>query len=68
MVLRSCLNCKFHEIRDAENGKKSSCRREKCWSVFSKCIANRALEEFLNQDGAASTGSFSALEHVYSRE
>ena len=68
MILKTCLSCKFHEIRDADNGQKSRCRRENCWSEFSKCIAKRALEEFLNQDRAASTKSFSALEHIYSRE
>jgi hypothetical protein len=68
MILRSCLGCKFHEIHDSGNRQRSRCQRENCWSEFSKCIAQRALEQFLAQDRAASTRSFSALDQAYSRE
>ena len=68
MILRSCLSCKFHQIHDNANQRRSRCQRENCWSEFSKCIAQRALEQFLAQDRAASARSFSALDQVYGHE
>jgi len=68
MILKTCLNCKFHEILDTEDEEKSHCKRENCWSEFSKCIAKRALDHFLEQDRTATIRPFSSLEVMYPRE
>ena len=52
MLIKSCLHCKFHEIKQSEEEKTSYCRRENCYSRFSKCVAEKALERFLQQESA----------------
>jgi hypothetical protein len=64
MILRSCFDCKFHEIRDHDSGQKSRCGRENCWSEFSRCIDQRALDHFLKQDCVAPGEPFAAPEHA----
>ena len=64
MILKTCLSCKFHEILNAADEGKSRCRRENCWSEFSKCIAKQALHHFLEQDRTTIPGPFSSLENV----
>ncbi len=68
MILKSCLNCKFHEIRKAEDEERSRCLRENCYSEFSKCIAERALHQFLEGDRAGIDRPFSVLERIYTQE
>jgi hypothetical protein len=56
MVIKSCLNCTFHEAR-LEDGKPSSlCRKESCWARFTKCLHKKALEKFLQEENLQSTG------------
>jgi hypothetical protein len=50
MVIKSCFSCKFHEIRQEGNDKMSRCIKENCYSEFSKCIAIKALNRFLEED------------------
>jgi len=50
MVIQTCLQCEFHSIKEAEIGPKSHCGKENCWSQFSKCIAKKALDRFLDQE------------------
>ncbi len=52
MVIKACQNCEFHEIRDGEDGPMSHCGKENCWSRFSKCVARKALQRFLEQEAA----------------
>ncbi len=68
MILRSCLDCKFHSIPESDRGKRSRCNRENCFSEFSKCIAQKALESFLEQDSTNSSKPFSAIEKFYPKE
>jgi len=42
MILKACLKYPYHIVK--ENGE------ENCWSAFSKCIVNKALERFLNEE------------------
>lgn len=65
MILRRCVHCEFHEIRDAESGQMSHCKKENCWSRYSKCVAYGAIERFLDQERVDTKRRFSALEHVY---
>lgn len=68
MLLHSCLGCRFHSIKENESQKMSYCARENYWSMYSKCIAYRALEFFLKQDRMNSIHPFSALDHFYPKE
>ncbi|OGP74743.1 MAG: hypothetical protein A2W09_02790 [Deltaproteobacteria bacterium RBG_16_50_11] len=63
MLIRSCFDCGFHEVK--ENEKMSYCRRENCYSSYSKCIANKALDKFLEQECSENKRFFSALSHLY---
>jgi hypothetical protein len=48
MLIRVCLYCKFHEIKQEE--KNSYCRKEDCWSQYSKCVLMKAMDRFLNEE------------------
>ena len=50
MILKPCLKCPHHIIRENGKEKESFCQKENCWSVFSKCIARKALERFLDEE------------------
>jgi len=50
MIINSCLTCKFHEFREEEGEKMSRCVKENCYSEFSKCIAMKALKQFLQDE------------------
>ncbi len=50
MVIKSCLSCRFHEAKQEEKESISYCRKENCWSEFSKCLAKKALANFLEQE------------------
>ena len=43
MMIKSCLTCKFHEIKPDGKEETSHCRRENCYSRYSKCVAEKAL-------------------------
>jgi len=53
MLIKTCFQCEFHNINEAEEGPKSHCGKENCWSQFSKCIAKKALNRFLEQESSA---------------
>jgi len=50
MLIKSCSNCKFHEIKQDGNEKMSYCVRENSYSRYSKCVANKALGQFLEKE------------------
>jgi len=66
MILRSCLSCTDHEIREELGTRVTFCLKENCWSQYSKCVATRALERFLEQERIEMPAPFSALSHSYS--
>lgn len=61
MVIKSCLQCQFHEIKDEGRESISYCQKENCWSQFSKCVAKKALTKFLEQEASASVENAAAL-------
>jgi hypothetical protein len=65
MILRSCLSCSFHEIREEPAGRQSYCNKENCWSQYSKCVATRAIERYLQHERVEAVHPFSALAHLY---
>ncbi len=68
MVIKSCFECKFHEIKQGEKEQMSYCRRENCYSQYSKCVDKKALDRFLNEESSVCERPFSALDHVYPLE
>lgn len=68
MLIKSCLQCKYHEIKQVENEQMSHCRRENCWSRYSKCVANTALNRFLEQETSDRDRPFSAIDRFYTCE
>ncbi len=50
MVIKSCMQCEFHNIKEGEEGTESHCGKENCWSKFSKCVSKKALTRFLDQE------------------
>lgn len=50
MLIKTCFQCEFHEIRLGDGEQMSYCAKENCWSQFSKCVAKIALNRFLQQE------------------
>lgn len=65
MLIKTCFPCKYHEIKQDEDEKNTYCRKENCWSRYSKCIAIKALDRYLEQESSDRDRPFSALKHVY---
>jgi hypothetical protein len=65
MLVESCLNCKYHEITNESNEQISRCLKENCYSRYSKCVAQKALNSFLNDESSRQNRPFSALDHLY---
>ena len=47
MVLAHCLKCRYHKILTTEGEAVSRCRKENCLSVYSHCVANAAMSQFI---------------------
>lgn len=65
MLLKSCFICPHHEIRKEEGTSHSFCQKENCWSRYSRCLARKAVEKFIQEDRLDMPRGFSALSHVY---
>ena len=61
MVIKPCLSCEFHQTKQDGKEETSYCRRENCWSRYSKCVLVKALERFLKEESARPDRSYSAL-------
>ena len=61
MLIKSCISCKFHEIKQDGNEETSHCQKENCWSRYSKCILSKALEKYLKEESSRPDRSFSTL-------
>lgn len=69
MIVRFCLDCKYHRVKEDGEERKSHCGRENMWSQFTKCIATKALQSFLEkEERPKSKSTFSALNHFYPLE
>ena len=61
MIIKSCFDCKYHEIRREGKEDTSHCRQENCWSRYSKCVLAKALEKFLAEESSRSVRPLSIL-------
>jgi len=57
MLIKSCFDCKFHKVRDEDGSQSSYCGKESCWSVYTGCITQKAVERFLIEEGRTTDGS-----------
>ena len=64
MLIKSCFQCEYHEIKKDGRERMSHCRRENCWSEYSKCVAKKALSRFFEQESTDHSPSFSTLSIV----
>jgi hypothetical protein len=61
MLLKCCLNCRYHEITDELGEGTSRCSKENCYCRYTKCIAQKALNRFLKDESSRENRPFSAL-------
>ena len=47
MLIKTCSQCQFHEVKK-EEAQMSYCRKENCWAELTDCITKKAVERFLN--------------------
>ena len=66
MIIKSCIPCKFHEIKLDGEERTSHCHKENCWSRYSKCVLMKALEEYLEEQSTQPNRPFSIIDHSYS--
>lgn len=66
-MIKSCLGCDHHELKDEEGVRSSHCLKENCWARFSKCLRMKAWEKFLQDERSGQGDVFRAIEHVYGR-
>ncbi|MGQ9858759.1 MAG: hypothetical protein ACUVS3_08730 [Thermodesulfobacteriota bacterium] len=59
-MISSCAPCPFHDLVEEEGVFSSHCRKENCWARFSKCVRNKALARFLEEQCAVSGRGFPA--------
>jgi len=64
MIIKSCLSCEFHEVKRDGKEETSHCRKENCWSRYSKCILAKALEKFLEEQSSRPEYSASAFKYI----
>ncbi len=57
MLIKACFQCKSHKIKQEvvatrlrEESQMSFCHKENCWSEYSDCIKQKALERFLYEE------------------
>jgi len=51
MIIKCCLLCKFHQIKEEDKEGVSYCQKENCSSELSRCIL-KALYIFLKQESS----------------
>jgi len=61
MIIKSCLSCEYHEMKQDGKEETSHCRKENCWSRYSKCVLGKALERFLKEESSRDNRSYSTL-------
>ena len=50
MLIKTCFNCNYHEVKSDEDIHSSYCRKECCWSALTNCITQKAVERFLVEE------------------
>jgi hypothetical protein len=50
MILIHCLKCRYHEEVRVDGASHSRCRKENCLCIYSDCVANAAMKQFIDQN------------------
>ena len=50
MLLNYCQGCRYHEIEIIDADEQSKCTKENCLAVFTKCVTEEAVRQFLQND------------------
>ena len=50
MILIHCMKCGYHEEVEVDGVSYSRCRKENCLSIYSDCVANAAMRQFIDQN------------------
>lgn len=64
MLLRPCLNCRHHEMRH-ESRPISFCSKENCFSQHSRCINQKAIQQYLKENQVKQVRQSPALDLLY---
>jgi hypothetical protein len=64
MLLKPCLNCQYHQVHD-ESVTLSYCTKENCFAEHSRCIAHKALRQYLRDNQVRDTSQLTALDLLY---
>ena len=65
MLIKTCLDFKFHEVKEEGRERISRCLREDCYSRYSKCVAGKALDRFLEQESLKNELLSSTFKQTY---
>lgn len=50
MLLFYCKECEYHEIIDVEGHKHSKCYKENRLAIYTKCLTDEAVKQFIDKD------------------
>ena len=50
MIIKYCNKCAYHEVVEIEKVNQSRCGKENCLSLYTKCVTEEALRQFLKND------------------
>jgi hypothetical protein len=65
MLIKTCLDCKFHEVKEEGGERISRCLKENCYAQYSKCVAGKALDRFLEQESLKNELLSSTFKQTY---
>ncbi|MBW1982808.1 MAG: hypothetical protein JRJ12_16510 [Deltaproteobacteria bacterium] len=66
MILEYCKKCEHHETVELDSRPHSRCLKENCLSIYTKCVADAAVQQFIAHDtGKKKPPPRSALEICY---
>jgi hypothetical protein len=68
MLFQCCSRCEFHAVKQDDEESMSYCKKENCWSRYSKCVAITALNSFVRQESGGAQQRSLVLEYVYPAE
>jgi hypothetical protein len=50
MILVHCLKCTYHDEATIDGEAVSRCRKENCLSMYSDCVADAAMSQFIEDN------------------
>lgn len=65
MILWYCRNCEHHEAVVVNDHEHSRCLKENCLSIYTKCLTQQAVREFIDKGKEQPERPKSALDLCY---